>query len=85
MFCVFCSHFFGNNLNMFVLWKLCEKLDYYNSKMDWCLKVSGHQVIVTSYETSDQVEGIKPSNNKPRFMKVRFIYTIFCDHLQGFM
>ena len=53
--------------------------------MDWCLKVSGHQVIVTSYETSDQVEGIKPSNNKPRFMKVRFIYTIFCDHLQGFM
>ena len=58
MFCVFCSHFFGNNLNMFLLWKLCEKLDYYNSIIDWCLKVSGHQVIVTSYETSDQVEGI---------------------------
>ena len=53
--------------------------------MDWCLKVSGHQVIVTSYETSDQVEDIKPSNNKPRLMKIRFIYTIFCDQLQGFM
>ena len=22
--------FFGNNLNTFLLWKLCEKLDYYN-------------------------------------------------------
>ena len=79
MFCVFCSHFFGNNLNTFLLWKLCEKLDYYNGL------VSGHQVIVTSYETSDQVEDIKPSNNKPRFMKITFIYTIFYEHLQGFM
>ena len=56
--------------------------------MDWCLKVSGHQVIVTSYETSEQVEDIKPSNNKPRFMKIRFIipflvisYRVLCNHL----
>ena len=40
--------------------------------MVWCLNVSGHQVIVTSNEISDQVDDIKPSNNKPRFMKVRF-------------
>ena len=40
---------------------------------------------MTSNEISDQVEDIKPSNNKPRFMKVIFSYTIFGDQLQGFM
>ena len=58
----------------------------YTIIMDWCLKVSGHQVIVTSHETSDQVEDMKPSNNKPRFMKVRFSYMVIsyrvlCNHL----
>ena len=29
--CFVCfAHIFGNNLNTFLLWKLCEKLDYYN-------------------------------------------------------
>ena len=30
--------FFGNNLNTVLLWKLCEKLDYYNGlvlKSQW--------------------------------------------------
>ena len=40
---------------------------------------------MTSNETSDQVEDIKPSNNKPRFRKVRFICNNFCDQFQGFI
>ena len=41
---------------------------------------------MTSYETSDQVEDIKPSNNKPRVMQVRFIFAILCyDQLHGFI
>ena len=38
--CVLCVllTFFGNNLNTFLLWKLCEKLDYCNGlvlKSQW--------------------------------------------------
>ena len=40
---------------------------------------------MTSNEISDQVEDIKPSNNKPRFMKVRLVISFFGDQLQGFM
>ena len=31
---------------------------------------------MTSNEISDQVEDIKPSNNKSRFMKIKFIYRV---------
>ena len=34
---------------------------------------------MTSYETSDQVEDIKPSNCKPTVMEVRFIFNILFD------
>ena len=58
--------------------------------MDWCLKVSGHQVIVTSYETSDQVEDIikafkqqtKIYENKILFKPFFVIsYRVLCIHL----
>ena len=56
---------------------LC-KLHYCNG-CNVVLKISGHQRIVILNETSDQVEDIKSSTNKPRVMEVRFTCTIFCD------